>query len=95
MQPDVQSVRAIVPRTELIGPRAVWSMRPFFSAPLDSGVSVNCAISGMRWIDGRLEVVDSKKIRFQTAQACLRAARERETSSPVMGRELPNAGAER
>lgn len=91
MQPDMQSVRAIIPRTELLDPHAVWSMRSFFSVPLGPGVSINCAISGTRWINRRLEVFDFNQIRLQTVQTRYRAARERETSSHVMGRELPNA----
>ena len=60
-----------------------------FSISLCPGVSINCAISGTSWIDRRLEAFEfNKKIRFQTVEARLRAAPEREISSLVMGREL-------
>jgi hypothetical protein len=49
---------SIIPRTQLIDPHALWSMRPFFSISLCPGVSINCAISGTSWIDRRLEVFE-------------------------------------
>jgi hypothetical protein len=91
----MQSVRAIIPRTQLIDPHALWFMRSFFSIPLCPGVSINCAISGTHWIDRRLEAFEfNNKIRFQTMEARLRAAPEREISSLVMERELPDTGVE-
>jgi hypothetical protein len=90
MEPEVQSIRAIIPRSELLDPHAVWSMRSFFSVPLSPELPLKCAVSGTRWINRRLEVFDFNKIRFQTVQKRLRAERECGTGPTVEGRASSN-----
>jgi hypothetical protein len=73
MEPETQSIRAIIPRSELLDPQAVWSTRSFFSVPLGPELPLKCAVSGTRWINRRLEVFDFNKIRIQTVQKRRRA----------------------
>ena len=94
MEPEMQSIRAIIPRSELLDPHAVWSMRSFFSVPLSPELPLKCAVSGTRWINRRLEIFDFNKIRFQIVQERLRAERECGTRPTVVERASSNTRVE-
>ena len=94
MEPEMQSIRAIIPRSELLGPHAVWSMRSFFSVPLGPELPLKCAISGTRWINRRFKVFDFNKICFRAVQESLRAKCECETGPTVVGRASSNTSVE-
>jgi hypothetical protein len=94
MGSEMQSIRAIIPRSELLDPHAVWSMRSFFTIPLSPELPLKCAVSGTRWINRRLEVFDFNKIRCQTVQERLRAERGCGTSPAAVGRASSNSRVE-
>ena len=91
---ELQSNMAFIPRAELLDLDATWSTHSFFSVPRSLGTPPKCAISGTRWVNRRLEVLDFNKIRFRIVQARQRAACERDASPPVMGQSFPIASVE-
>lgn len=85
MQPDMRSVRAINPRTELLDPHAVWSMRSFFLVTLGPDT--------VRYL-GRVGSIDDYMSSISTRSVSRLKARpvNAKPALPVtvMDRELPN-----
>jgi hypothetical protein len=87
---EMQSMTAFIPRADLLDLDATWSTHSFFSVSRSLGNPPKCAISGTRWINRRLEVLDFNQIRFRIVQARQRAACERDAASPPdMGQSFP------
>jgi hypothetical protein len=76
------TARVIIPRAKLLSAQSDWTESSIRLFPLDRDARGECAVTGTRWINEKLEVFDSNEACVQRALAS-KCARGFGVSSPL------------